>query len=364
MKVLVTGHDGYIGSLLTRMLVREGHEVVGLDTFYFEGCVLGEYEDAVPCIRKDLRDVAHSDFEGFDAVCHLAALSNDPLGDLRPELTYDINHAGSLRLAELAKAAGVQRFVFSSSCSLYGSSGNDRPLTEEARFCPLTPYAESKVALERDLAALADERFSPTFMRNCTAYGASPKLRGDIVLNNLTAWAFTTGKVKILSDGTPWRPLVHVEDICRVFAAALSAPREAIHNQAFNVGRNDENYQVRDLAEMVERIVPNCEIEYAGDGGPDPRSYRVNFGKLVRTFPELELRWTAEQGVYQLYEAFRAAGLTREQLEGQRYIRLNRLKGLIGEERLDDTLRWLPVSVSAAAVSVDSFAGQGVTIGG
>ncbi len=364
MKVLVTGHDGYIGSLLTRMLADEGHDVVGLDTYYFEGCVLGEYEDELPCIRKDLRDVVVSDLEGFDAVCHLAALSNDPLGDLRPELTYDINHAGSLRLAELAKDAGVTRFVFSSSCSLYGSSGNEKPLTEEARFCPLTPYAESKVQLEHDLAALADDRFSPTFMRNCTAYGASPKLRGDIVLNNLTAWAFTTGKVRILSDGTPWRPLVHVEDICRVFAAALTAPREAIHNQAFNVGRDDENYQVRDLAEIVERIVPNCEIEYAGQGGPDPRSYRVDFSKLICTFPELELRWTAEQGAQQLYEAYRAGGLTREQLEGERYIRLNRLKGLIGEGRLDETLRWKPVGVPAALVNVDTFTGHGVTIGG
>lgn len=362
MKVLVTGHDGYIGSLLTQMLANEGHQVVGLDTYYFRGCVLGKYEDKFACIRKDLRDVVASDLEGFDAVCHLAALSNDPLGDLSPELTYDINHAGSLRLAELAKDAGVTRFVFSSSCSLYGSNDNDKPLTEEARFCPLTPYAESKVQLERDLAALADDRFSPTFMRNCTAYGASPKLRGDIVLNNLTAWAFTTGKVKILSDGTPWRPLVHVEDICRVFSAALNAPREAIHNEAFNVGRDDENYQVRDLAQIVERIVPNCEIEYADQGGPDPRSYRVDFSKLIVTFPELELRWTAEQGVQQLYEAYRASGLTREQLEGDRYIRLNRLKTLIREGKLDDTLRWKPVGVPAV-VNVDSITGQSAMIG-
>jgi len=363
MKVLVTGHDGYIGSLLTGMLANDGHEVVGLDSFYFEGCTLGEHDDHVPSIRKDLRDVTVADFDGFDAVCHLAALSNDPLGDLRPEFTYDINHAGSLRLAELAKEAGVERFIFSSSCSLYGCSDNDKPLTEEAQFCPLTPYAESKVQLERDLAALADDRFSPTFMRNCTAYGASPKLRGDIVLNNLTAWAFTTGKVKILSDGTPWRPLVHVEDICRVFAAALNAPREAIHNEAFNVGRDDENYQVRDLAEIVERIVPNCEIEYAGDGSPDPRSYRVDFSKLVYTFPELELRWTAEQGAHELYEAYRACNLTREQLEGDPYIRLNRLKKLIGDGRLDDSLRWKPVGVPVAAVTVDTLTGQSATIG-
>jgi len=364
MKVLVTGHDGYIGALLTRILVDDGHEAVGLDTFYFEGCTLGRHKDDSAYIRKDLRDVTPSDLAGFDAVCHLAALSNDPLGDLHPELTYDINHAGSLRLARLAKDAGVTRLVFSSSCSLYGSNDSDEPLTEEARFFPLTPYAESKVELEHDLAAMADDRFSPTYMRNCTAYGVSPKLRGDIVLNNLTAWAFTTGKVKILSDGTPWRPLVHVEDICRAFLAVLKAPREAVHNEAFNIGRDDENYQVRDLAEIVERIVPNCEIEYAGDGSPDPRSYRVDFGKLRRTFPELELRWTAEKGARELYEAYRTNGLTREQLEGDPYIRLNRLKRLIREERLDESLRWKPVGVPATVMPAGSTADQITMVGG
>ncbi len=340
MKVLVTGHDGYIGSLLTRLLVGEGHEVVGLDTYYFEGCTLGAYREIPKCIRKDLRDVTVADLAGFDAVCHLAALSNDPLGDLRPELTHDINHTGSLRLAVLAKEAGCRRFVFSSSCSLYGSSGTEKPLTEEAPFRPLTPYAVSKVWLERDLAAMADDRFSPTYMRNCTAYGASPKLRGDIVINNLTAWAFATGKVMILSDGTPWRPLVHVEDICRAFIAVLNAPRELIHDQAFNIGRDEENYQVRDLAEIVAGVVPNCEIEYAEDAGPDPRSYRVDFGKLTSTFPELRMQWDAEKGAREIYEAFCEHGLKREQVDGDRYIRLNRLKSLLSDDRLDESLRW------------------------
>jgi nucleoside-diphosphate-sugar epimerase len=340
MRVLVTGHDGYIGSVLTGLLASEGHQVVGLDTYYFEGCSFGKYQELTNCIRKDLRDVTVADLDGFDAVCHLAALSNDPLGDLRPELTHDINHAGSLRLAALAKEAGCRRFVFSSSCSMYGSSGNEKPLAEDAPFKPLTPYAVSKVRLERDLAALADDRFSPTYMRNCTAYGAAPKLRGDIVLNNLTAWAYTTGKVRILSDGTPWRPLVHVEDICRAFIAVLHAPRELIHDQAFNIGRDEENYQVRDVAEIVQRVVPNCEIEYAEDAGPDPRSYRVDFGKLTRTFPKLRMQWDAEKGARELYEAFCENGFTRQQVDGQRYIRLNRLKHLIGDGQLDDALRW------------------------
>lgn len=340
MRVLVTGHDGYIGSRLVPFLEAAGHTVVGLDTFYFAGCDLGPAPAPTRSLHRDLRDVTVADLQGLDAVCHLAALSNDPLGDLRPEWTREINHLGSLRLAELAKAAGVGRFLFSSSCSMYGSNSNAAPLTEDAPLHPLTAYAESKVRLERDLSALADQHFSPTYLRNCTAYGVSRKLRGDVVLNNLTGWAFTTGKIKILSDGTPWRPLVHVEDICRTFAAVLTAPRELIHDQAFNVGRNAENYQVRDLAAIVERTVPDCVVEYAAGGGPDPRSYRVSFDKLERTFPQLSLRWDATQGARELYAAFCRYGLTREQLDGPRYIRLNRLKQLRGAQRLDDTLRW------------------------
>lgn len=341
MRVLVTGHTGYIGSVMLPVLTAAGHDVSGLDADFFRDCTLMPDAVAVREIRRDLRDVEARDLEGIDAVVHLAALSNDPLGDLRPQLTLDINHAGSVRLARTARAAGVSRFLFASSCSMYGASSSDQLLDEEAPLNPVTPYAESKVRFEADLSALAASEFSPVSLRNATAYGASPHLRLDIVLNNLVGWAHTTGRVKIMSDGTPWRPLVHVEDICRTFALMLEAPRDLVHNRAFNVGQSRENYQVRDLGAIVRDVVPNCEIEYGMQAGPDPRNYRVNFSRLATTFPEFRFTWDARTGAEQLYAAYRNHGVTAEDMQGRRFIRLNQLKYLIASGVLSPELRWL-----------------------
>lgn len=340
MNVLVTGHTGYIGAVLVPMLLRANHEVTGLDTDFFDGCDFNDEIVDVPAIRKDLRDVTVSDFTGFDAVLHLAALSNDPLGDLDPECTYEINHRASVRLAELAKNAGVSRFLFSSSCSLYGLAAGAEFLTENAAFNPVTPYGESKVLVERDVSRLADNSFSPSYLRNSTAYGVSPRLRADLVVNNLVGFAYTTGEVLIASDGTPWRPLVHVEDICRAFITILEAPRDVIHNQAFNVGRTEENYQVRDIAKMVEEIVPGSRVKYAEGGGPDLRCYRVNCDKIARTLSEFRPQWTVRRGIEQLYHAYKDHGLTYQEFTGTRYIRLKHLTSLLANSRLDPTLRW------------------------
>ena len=356
MRILITGHKGYIGSVMTPYLRAEGHEVVGLDTEFFGECLFGPDGDSTPGIRKDVRDVTVDDLRGFDAVVHLAALANDPLGDLNPRWTFEINHEATVGLARMAKAAGVSRFVFSSSCSMYGDGWKDELLTEEAPMRPLTPYAVSKALCEEDLGRLADDDFTPVYMRNGSAYGVSSHLRADLVLNNLMGWAFTTGEIRIMSDGSPWRPIVHVEDIALAFAQALVAPRAAVHNQAFNVGPQGENYQVRDLAAIVNGLLPNARVEYLGKN-PDPRNYRVSFDKIHNALPGFKPRWTARLGAQQLLEGFRRVGLTAESFTGPSYTRLLRLKSLLASGQLDGTLRW---QGQQASLPLAEMAGKGV----
>jgi len=337
MRVLVTGHLGYIGTAMVPMMLNEGFDVVGLDSDLYARCTFGEGIVDVPTIQKDVRDVELDDLRGLDAVCHLAGLSNDPLGNLNPELTYAVNYRASVRLAELAREAGVRRFVFSSSCSNYGASG-DQILTETSAFNPVTPYGESKVLVERDVSAMADDDFSPTFLRNATAYGVSPRLRFDLVLNNLVAWAFTTGQVMLKSDGSPWRPIVHIEDIAQAFIVVLKAPREAVHNEAFNVGATSENYRIRELAQIVGETVPACHLEFAADASPDKRCYRVNCDKI--TGLGFHAKWTARRGARQLLDAYSATGVTLEEFEGPKYQRIGHIRQLLAEGVLDEELRY------------------------
>jgi nucleoside-diphosphate-sugar epimerase len=351
MRVLLTGHEGYIGTVLAPLLLSAGHDVVGLDSNLFGRCTFSDGIRTFTHIQKDIRDVVAADLDGFDAVLHLAGLSNDPLGDLNPELTYEINHLASVHLAKLAKEAGIQRYIFSSSCSNYGAGGTDM-LTEDSAFNPVTPYGISKVRVEQDVSELAADNFSPTFLRNATAFGVSPRLRFDLVLNNLVAWAYATGRVHIKSDGTAWRPLVHIEDISRAFLAVLEAPLDVIHNQAFNVGRTEDNYQIRDLAEIVEATVPNTKIEYAKGASPDQRCYRVDCSKIQAVLPSFQPQWDARKGAIELYEAFRETNLKVEDFEGDRYKRIAHIQKLIANGEIDPTLRWVSQPISATLETI------------
>ncbi len=340
MRVLVTGSEGYIGSVLVPYLVRVGHEVVGLDTGFFAECVVGATPTSGEFVAQDVRDGAPDALNTFDAVIHLAALANDPLGDLNAVWTYEINHLSTVRLARAAKQSGVRRFLFASSCSLYGVSDTEQEVTEDAELKPLSPYAESKVRAERELFELADDSFSPVSLRNATVYGFSPRFRSDIVVNNLVCWGLTTGQIQLLSDGRSWRPLVHVEDLARACDAILQAPRDAVHGEAFNVGVPGENYQVRSLATIVAEVLPHTRVCFADGAAPDRRSYRVDFSKLARRLSHFKPRWNVRRGAEQVAACLHDAGVTREDFQGGRYARLDRLKDLLARGELDETLRW------------------------
>jgi nucleoside-diphosphate-sugar epimerase len=340
MRVLVDGDRGYIGAVLVPLLMRAGHEVEGLDAGWYDGCDFGDQPQAYSSRTGDIREVTAGDLSGFDAVVHLAAISNDPVGHLNPQATYSVNTDGALHMARMAKAAGVERFLFSSSCSLYGAAG-DAPVAEDSSFNPVTPYGESKMRAEQGVGLLADDCFSPTYLRNATAYGSSPRLRADIVVNNLTGTAFTRGEVKLQSDGSPWRPLVHVEDISRAFLAVLEAPREVVHDQAFNVGRDEDVVQIREIATAVADVF-DAPVTFAEGASPDKRDYRVDFTKITQQLPTFRPEWTVPAGIKELATDMDRIGLVAEDFEGERYVRLHRINRLRAAGRLDDMLRARP----------------------
>ncbi len=339
--VIVTGHNGFIGTHLVRLLKESGYFVTGIDTNYFDdSCKFSDYVKPDKEIIKDTRFINIHDVEGAYAVCHLAALSNDPLGALSEQLTFDINYKASVNIAKLAKQSGVEKFIFSASCSMYGIAEGDIALDETADFAPVTAYAISKVNTEKDVRPLGDEKFSVTFLRNATAYGLSPKLRLDLVVNNLTGWAVTTGKIRIMSDGTPWRPLVHAEDIARAFVAVVEAPKEQVNGKSFNVGRNSENFQIKDIAQIVGEVIPNCEVVITGEHGSDSRSYRVDFSKIEKELPGFKPKWKLREAVEDIYKGYLKFGMNDRYFNGRYFIRLKQIEYLIKENKLDKDLFW------------------------
>lgn len=341
MNVLVTGNNGYIGSVLTRLLLEKGYQLTGLDTNYYRGCEFSEFHyPQINQINKDIRAVSKRDLENIDAIIHLAALSNDPVGAFNARLTDEINYQATVKVANLAKELGIRRFIYASSCSIYGIAGEDE-LTEDSPLAPVTAYAVSKLKSEKALSKMADGDFSPVFLRLSTAYGIAPMLRCDLMVNNLVGWAYTTGKIRIMSDGTPWKPIVHVEDLSQAFIACLESPIEIVHNEAFNVGQNKENYQIRDMANVLKKVLPGCEIEYTYERSSDSRTYKVNFDRVSTKLKDFfHPKWDIEEGAIQLYEAYKAHGLTGEELIGNKYIRLNQLKRLVQQEAIDENLFW------------------------